>query len=51
MTDEQVFGSADGKHRSDKPELRLLLVGPHAWQRLWLLQRTELQLLRKELLL
>jgi hypothetical protein len=51
LSDEQVFGSADGKHRSGKPELRLLLVGPDAWQRLRLLLRTELQLLRKELLL
>jgi len=42
VSDEKLFGSADGQHRSDKPELRLLLVGQDA--RLWLrlLLRAEL---------
>jgi hypothetical protein len=51
VSDEKLFGSADGKHRSDKPELRLLLVGPDARLRLRLWLRAKLQLLREELLL
>jgi hypothetical protein len=51
VTDEKLFGSAHGEHRSDKPKLRLLLVGSDARQRLWLLLRAELQLLREIVLL
>jgi hypothetical protein len=51
MSDEQVSGSAHGEHRSDKPELRLRHVGQDARQRLRLLLRAKLQLLREIVLL
>jgi hypothetical protein len=51
VSDEKLFGSADGKHRSDKHELRRLLVRPDARLRLRLLLRAELQLLREIVLL
>jgi len=51
MSDEKLFGSAHGEHRSDKLKLRLLLVRSDARLRLRLWLRAKLRLLRKVVLL
>jgi hypothetical protein len=51
MSDEELFGSAHGEHRSDEHQLRRVLVRSYARLGLRLLLRAQLLLLRKVVLL